>query len=91
MCGCRVVSLFTHKKPHAFTENQAKRMKKTAAHGGCGEVKNLNLKDICGDVKNLNLKDICVSKISVCVSTSCISIIIFGAFALKDIIKRAKT
>ena len=39
-----LVSLFTHKKPHAFTENQAKRMKKTAAHGGCGEVRGGQLK-----------------------------------------------
>ena len=44
MCGGRVVSLFTHKKPHAFTENQAKIMKKTAAHGGYGEVRGGQLK-----------------------------------------------
>ena len=28
MCGGRMVSFFTHMKPHAFIENQAKRMKK---------------------------------------------------------------
>ena len=44
MCGGRVVSLFTHMKPHAFIENQAKTMKKTAGHDGCGGVRGGRLK-----------------------------------------------
>ena len=39
-----MVSLFTHKKPKAFMENQVKRMKKTTEHGDCGGVHGGQLK-----------------------------------------------
>ena len=52
--------VFTHMKPHTFRENQPKRMKKRARHGGCegiygGQLKGTTLNHSLSHYGSINL------------------------------------